>query len=426
MLDYLLAHGEPKDALAVFNVGGPTYELRDGSNYLNSTSDTLLDFVEQRIGIPLLPRNVDISASVDTIHQDWPGHSLSDAYLAGAPARVIGDMGHLIAGLKPSLASDTGDCFTPPLQGLGYITQQSFFALADPAAAGIKTAAIVGYAGAVAAAGAALDAGNKVLADISVTLNGISGLAHSTEPGYQQTNYDIVNRLYAGPNQKVDGETVQHLLQGSAVVLALAPDAPQPQPPQPAPPTQPTVPVGPAPGFSPGGGASYAPPAADVVAPVDVPAPVINPPIDDTYITTHWPVTGFYCNGDTTILTDSATTSYHPSSNFCNYLGGFSDPFWILRAYLLKGPLGNSTVVAEVGSNGSGKIYTDHGYDFSEAAPGDIYTVVLTEYNTNIGAQYNANLLPDFRSYITTGLDTNGVAQKPDLILYTIPFTYAP
>ena len=89
--------------------------------------------------------------------------------------------------------------------------------------------------------------------------------------------------------------------------------------------------------------------------------------------------------------------------------------------------VGSSTIVATATTNNAAlKILTNSGYDFSTALSGAAYTVVLTEYNTNIGGQYNADLLPDLSSYLTTGLDTHGLAQAPNLLLQVIHFTYSP
>jgi hypothetical protein len=350
----------------------------------------------------------------------------------------------------PTSNTDRPDCFVPPASSL--VHTLSVFIKDHGTSAG-EVAYLTGagaYNGALAAAASALDTFAQVASDVGTTAGGINGLAHSAQPQYQSTNFEITDKLYGGHNQTVDGENLQDLLQGNpsqggAVLLAVLPILPDP--PAKDEPTQtqsaivPTVPIGPAPGVSPGGGGatpvSVSEPAdtADTSATITTAtstatstATTIPPavPIDSAYVAAHWPLTGFYCDGDTDVLLPGLATTYHPSSTFCNYLGGFSDPFWILRVYVLKGVIGSSTVVAEVGSNGPGKIYTDHNYDFFAASAGDTYTVVLTEYSTNIGAQYNVNRLPDFRSYITTGVDTNGNAHAPDFALVTIPFTYAP
>jgi hypothetical protein len=86
------------------------------------------------------------------------------------------------------------------------------------------------------------------------------------------TNFDIVNRLYGGPQQSVDGEDLQDLL-GAAAIVALeteepASDVPEEETPTPLPlppplaepaVPEPVVPIGPAPGLSPGGGGSSSP-----------------------------------------------------------------------------------------------------------------------------------------------------------------------
>src|SRR3989344_5618691 len=144
MYEYLLNHGEPREAVGVYSVATPTYATAGEGHYLNSTTDSLLNFVEEASGI-YIPRNTTLPLTFAERAGPWPGHSLSGSYLASAPERVADDSGARLAELKPTFPSETGECFSAPDVGLVQALQKGLFALADPTAVGIKKAATASY-----------------------------------------------------------------------------------------------------------------------------------------------------------------------------------------------------------------------------------------------------------------------------------------
>src|SRR3989344_4393481 len=142
--EYLLNHGEPREAVGVYSVATPTYATAGEGHYLNSTTDSLLNFVEEASGI-YIPRNTTLPLTFAERAGPWPGHSLSGSYLASAPERVVDDIGARLAELKPTFPSETGECFSAPDVGLVQALQKGLFALADPTAVGIKKAATASY-----------------------------------------------------------------------------------------------------------------------------------------------------------------------------------------------------------------------------------------------------------------------------------------
>ncbi len=225
MYDYLLAHGEPKAAVGAYHVASPASSVAGGGKHLNSSSDTVLSTL-RTLGFKLLPNNIDINLSAIDAQSDYPGHTFSGAYLTGAPERVVGDIQNAIAGLKADAATDTGECFTAPEQGLGYNAAKAGFAVADTAAGVARTGLIgaqkIGVAVGdtlLAAAAGAFGLGEKVATDVGITVGGIANLSHAATEQVRPTNFDIFHKLYGSSLTK---EEVKELLgnQGSAVATA--------------------------------------------------------------------------------------------------------------------------------------------------------------------------------------------------------------
>lgn len=218
MYNYLLSHGQPREATAIYNVATPASFVEGGGNYLNSSGDTLLMWVKS-MGFNPLPNNIDLVASV---HNDaYPGHSFSKEYLANAPERVVGDIQSQLQELEPAMASETGECFTAPEQNLAYKTAGVALGVGDTFAFAGKKGVEVGHAGAklaAAAIGNAVDSTKKVIADIGITIGGIKGLGSAADGSVKSrtTNFDIFKHLYGSSLDKKD---IEELL-GSAVATA--------------------------------------------------------------------------------------------------------------------------------------------------------------------------------------------------------------
>jgi hypothetical protein len=235
MYKYLLAHGEPREAVGIYAVATPASTVAGGGKYFNSTNDMLLNTVDAIAGKSSLPRNITLPIADADLGSDWPGHSLSKAYLAQGADRVVGDIKGELDALKPTWASNNGECFSAPDAGLGYEAAKAGFVVADASAngavIGLKIAQAVGTKvgdGFIAAAAGAWDLGKKVIADTGVTVGGVSGLSQAATDEKQPTNFNILSKLYGS---SLSPEDIKDLLGQQAPAVATAdifnPQAPQ-------------------------------------------------------------------------------------------------------------------------------------------------------------------------------------------------------
>ena len=237
LYDYLLDHGEPREAVGVYQVASPASYVAGGGKYLTSSNDEVIskvrflasEYPALKAKEPL-PANIDLSASGN-------GHGFSGAYLAEAPDRIVGDIRSALKSLEPKEASDTGDCFTAPSTGLGYKATKAGFAVADTAAIGVRAGA--GAAGRVAvaagnalafAAQSAYGMASKVAADIGVTVGGIAGISHAAEPARAQTNFDVFSRIYGSSISKEEYKDLVGDMGGAVATAPILAPASQPEP----------------------------------------------------------------------------------------------------------------------------------------------------------------------------------------------------
>jgi len=220
MYTYLAAHGEPTDALGVYNVASPATVTMGNGKYLNSSGDTVLNEL-RALHIAMLPNNIDL---VPSSAGDLSGHGFITDYLANAGMRMQSDIDAELLALKPDLASAQGDCFDPPQESLGYEAQAAAFAVADPTATVLK----VGTVTAVDASLAALATTAKVAAG-AVQLVADAIHVTATPPSQAQTDaktLQIVDKLYGSSVNGLSAQDQKDLLgssQGSAVALAAVP-----------------------------------------------------------------------------------------------------------------------------------------------------------------------------------------------------------
>lgn len=236
MYSYLLAHGEPKAAVGVYHVGSPASFVAGGGKYLTSSNDSIINAARliasnASQGLiplaaattapkqkPVLPANIALST------KDY-GHLFSSVYLAEAPERVVGDIQSSLSKLKPEVASETGECFTPPTKNLGYQAASVGYAVADTAAAGVKTglgaAQVVAVKlgnGLASAAQGAYSLTTKVVSDVKTTVGGAAGITNAPEA--KSTNFDIIKKLYGSSLTK---EEYEEYLQDLGGAVASAP-----------------------------------------------------------------------------------------------------------------------------------------------------------------------------------------------------------
>ncbi len=232
--DYLLAHGEPREAVGVYQIATPAHAVAGGGAYLTSRYDVAIQAVAQlavKLGVQApLPPNIALayepSADSGTM---LAGHSLEGDYLASAPDRIVADIAGELKGLEPTDSSQTGDCFTSPPQSLSYEAQQATFAIADPVALALRTGVVDAYTIAADAADGASIALVYVQNFFSspVPVPAVSASATSTEV----KNFQVVKSLYGSSLSPGDVENLlnsPNAQNGAAAVLAAAPPLAQP------------------------------------------------------------------------------------------------------------------------------------------------------------------------------------------------------
>lgn len=231
MYDYLLAHGEPKDAVGVYAVGTPASFVAGGGKYITSTNDKVInwaDFGATVAGAQLpLPSNVSLPLSAVDQTSIIGGHSFTNDYLANASTQMIDDIDSELANLVPTEATQSGDCFTPPDASVGYKTQQVLFAVADPTAIVIKVGGITAFNATALALNTAtnLAVGAFQFVADSITL----GADPPSQTQATQKTDAIINKLYGSSLDGLSPDDKKQLLgtsQGGAVVLALSQDNP--------------------------------------------------------------------------------------------------------------------------------------------------------------------------------------------------------
>jgi len=463
---YLTTHGVSTSAVRVFNVATPASYTAGSGSYITSTNDSVINqarTLRNQPGLSKLAEPLPANVTLNVTSDDPRGHGFSSTYLAQSAADIVAEMRGGITTLSPTSNTDLPSCFTPPNDTAVHKAAVSLgnFGATTGTFAYLWGAGALN--GSIAAVGSALDAAHQVVADVGTAVGGINGLAHSAEPEYESTNFNVVNHMFGTQNQQVDGENLYDLLhdnnpsQGGAVILATADDTEELVPEVAQAPTEsdaPTVPIGPAPGFSPGGGGSAAPtqPVVEDASPqstvadqgeedheatstpsvVDtstdaasstddgsnasttpqVPTPSL--PSSDELAT----MTGFYCSGDTSVLQSGASYTYRAPSSSCHYLVGYVGRDWTAEAVLLSGTVGSSTIVERV--NNGGHNYTNldsYGGSLIDAVSGKTFTIVFYQYYNNVGGMFNAYYVGDMMRYLETGLRNDGVTD-------TAPYEY--
>lgn len=217
---YLIANGVPKESIGIYNIATPASYVANNGPYLNSSGDTMLTFLRNALGFSALSNNIDLVSSPDDALQAWPGHSLSQAYLAEASERIVGDISKEIAELKVhGPVSNSEGCFAPPSEGLAYFLQGTALAIGDPMALALKKGSTAAYKGAAVLA----RGGYFTLAKAAVLLDSVLSSRLSTEDN-TIAGFTIYKTLYGS---SLGEEDVKELLQGqSAAVVSAAKQKP--------------------------------------------------------------------------------------------------------------------------------------------------------------------------------------------------------
>lgn len=140
--NYLINNGVSKDAIAVYNIATPASFVAGDGEYLTSINDKVVNFVREtalKIGITVLPANIDIPLTPEQAAQKWGGHSFSDVYLAQASRRIVSEIESSLVKLKAADNFDTArsGCFILPQTGFLFAAQDLIFAATDPFIKGV-------------------------------------------------------------------------------------------------------------------------------------------------------------------------------------------------------------------------------------------------------------------------------------------------
>ena len=263
---YLTEHGLSTASVANFDVGTPASYVAGNGVHLTSTNDAEIAEVRRLAEQTALPQPLPANITIPVSSADNTGHQFATRYLAGAGEQIVDTIAHDADSLLPAGDSNLAGCFVAPPASALHKTQLTLNNIGTLlGTAGYITEAAV-LNGTIAAVDSGVEALGQVATDVEATIGGLNGLAHASDPKYQGTNYNIVNKLYAGHEQTVDGESLQDLIggnQGGAVILALgAPLEPQATatttasttPVTNAPMTDFLIPINTTPGFGGGGG----------------------------------------------------------------------------------------------------------------------------------------------------------------------------
>ena len=178
--NYLLANGERKEAIGVYNVATPASYVSGNGGYLTSENDKVINSVRavaQKVGTKQpLPANILIPLAPKDAADSFGGHSFGGVYLAGASARIVSEINDSLKKLSVTEISDTADsgCFTPPQKDISYYTQKALFAVADPAVDGAVIAAQTAYGAALAAAQTAVKIAETIYTNIEKMSSNLS------------------------------------------------------------------------------------------------------------------------------------------------------------------------------------------------------------------------------------------------------------
>src|SRR3989344_6252137 len=120
---------------------------------------------------------------------------------------MVADMQGSLGRLKPVGSSETNGCFTPPARGAAHITKEVFYAVADPTASGIKTAAVVTVKSVVAVKDGTVAVVGAVGGAVGGFFNSINPFAKG-EPRTEnlQGSFTVVKSLYGSSLTEKDLE----------------------------------------------------------------------------------------------------------------------------------------------------------------------------------------------------------------------------
>ncbi|GEM_PF-1759613 len=239
--NYLLANGEQKDAVGVYNVATPASSVAGDGAHLTSENDKVINSVRDvaskiKAKQPL-PANITIPLTSSEANDKFGGHSFGEVYLAGASGRIVSEISDSLKKLLATEVTETTDvgCFTPPPRDISYYTQKVVFAVADPAATGAvvagKTTIATGkiaYNGALAAVQSAVKVAEIVYTNAGKLSTNVShqGLALITNffGNSNQQNNDAVLTNSNSEDGQIETSLASSPQESNFPQLALSPE----------------------------------------------------------------------------------------------------------------------------------------------------------------------------------------------------------
>ena len=219
--EYLIAHGVPRESIAVYNVATPAGFVAGGGQYLTSGNDNLIARVRQWASAASAPQPLVSNILIPVSHPEaddlWRGHSFSGEYLAGASERIVADINTALANLEARQGSAADGCFEPPPETLAYKAQKVTLRAGDAAAEGIRD-------GASATAATAAAAGRAVVGGVKNVLSGVMNLVSKLRVAQQSSGVSAKTQLASAAGT----EPTQQEEQNIPTPLAEAPLADEP------------------------------------------------------------------------------------------------------------------------------------------------------------------------------------------------------
>src|SRR3989344_6717938 len=219
--EYLIAHGVPRESIAVYNVATPAGFVAGGGQYLTSGNDNLIARVRQWASAASAPQPLVSNILIPVSHPEaddlWRGHSFSGEYLAGASERIVADINTALANLEARQGSAADGCFEPPPETLAYKAQKVTLRAGDAAAEGIRD-------GASATAATAAAAGRAVVGGVKNALSGVMNLVSKLRVAQQSSGVSAKTQLASAAG----AEPTQQEEQNIPTPLAEAPLADEP------------------------------------------------------------------------------------------------------------------------------------------------------------------------------------------------------
>lgn len=324
LYQYLTTYGGMSpSSVAVYNIATPASYVAGSGGYLTSSNDKLINQVRSlaySLGAnPPLPANITLPLTQAEEAKQFGGHEFAEAYLSGAPARIVSDVSGSLARLGSGTPVESDGCFILPEESLSYRVKTVALGLVDPVVSSGVQGVTLAYQGVVTASNMLAQLAESSLVYADVALRGVfKSLTERLSPQNQG----------AAVSQAIPGLSQNNAV--SEVPVAITPQAqkaPSIQPIQQkelVPLVPPTVPIKPptmviptpkiltpiSPGF---GGGSLKETAAQEISSdggFSVASPLILSPTQGTvYATTSVTVSGTTTPGYTVLL------SYIPASS---------------------------------------------------------------------------------------------------------------